>query len=129
MPATVRSNLLAVALNLSWSSRAAISFAVSASAIRYSEGTLEGAHRLPLSLHLRPDPPADTQLTEELKPPAGDQDVGAVPAVGEVVVEDGFDRFRGFRTPLPGADVDPLVGVVGEDANARLSKGAITAPM
>ena len=65
-------------------------------------------------------------LRNQLKTPPGDADIGMVPSVWVVVVEDGFDRFRGSSTEPFLADVDPLIGVGGEEVDAVLTKGPIT---
>ena len=63
---------------------------------------------------------------DQLKTPPGDADIGMVSSVWEVVVEDGLDRFRGAGTEPFLADVDPLIGVGGEEVDAVLTKGPIT---
>jgi hypothetical protein len=65
------------------------------------------------------------ELGNQLESPAGDADIIAMPSVGEVVIEDGFDRFRGFGSESR-ADVDPSVGIGSDDVEPRLSKGRIT---
>ena len=66
------------------------------------------------------------EFSEELEAPARDREVVAVPAVGIVVIEDGFECFGGFEEELV-TDVDPLVGVVSEDLCTKATKGRITA--
>jgi hypothetical protein len=47
--------------------------------------------------------------------------------VGVVVIEDGFDSFGRFDVPDRGRDVDPFVGVLGDEVCARFTKGRMTA--
>ena len=88
---------------------------------------------LPKSLHLTvldrvllAHQPAYAEFREELEAPAGNGDVVAVASVGKGVIEDGFDGLGRFAEDGFVADVDPMVGVGGEDVCARATKGRIT---
>ena len=72
---------------------------------------------------------AHLYLSDQLKSPARDADIRSVPSVGEVVVKDRFDRFRGTGTEPVVADVESVVCVGCEDLKARATKGAMTASL
>jgi hypothetical protein len=91
-----------------------------------SDRASKPSHLVILLRLLLPDQAADVELGDELEPPTSDDDVVSVAAVGIVVIEDGFDRF-GLRERPGVADVEPLVGVGGEEVCALASKGSITA--
>jgi hypothetical protein len=52
-----------------------------------------------------------------------------VTPVCEVVVEDCFDGFWRLRVDAFRADVDPLVGELGDEFDALFTKGRSTGPM
>ena len=72
------------------------------------------------------DQAADAELGKEPEPPLGDDAVGPVTTVRELVVE---DRFEGFRGVVPGpfvADVGSTVCVGFDKIDAAARKGAVT---
>jgi hypothetical protein len=69
---------------------------------------------------------AYAEFGKELESPSGDGEVVAVAAVGIVVIEDRFEGFGRLGEDPVVADVDPLIGVGGEDFCARSTKGRIT---
>jgi hypothetical protein len=50
-------------------------------------------------------------------------------SVGVVVVEEGFEGVWRFDVPRRGGRVDPFVGELGEEVDARFTKGRMTAAM
>jgi hypothetical protein len=70
---------------------------------------------------------ADAELGYQLQAPPGYADIVAMPSVRVVVIEDRLDGFRGLGDGPFVGDVDPVIGVGGDEIDARTTKGAITA--
>lgn len=77
----------------------------------------------------RPSLPAHAEFGYDLETPASGLEVFTVSAIGEVVVEDRGDCFGRLDVPGRGRDVDPFVGVLGNEFCARFTKGSITVAM
>jgi hypothetical protein len=78
---------------------------------------------------LLPAQAADTDFGDKLESPSSELEVVSVAAVGILVIEDREDRVRGFVDDRVVRDVDPVVGVEGEDICPLWIKGSRAAAL